>query len=71
MSARRSVQSSHGMGEDPLAAASATSMQTQGKRDESPAGGRDERDAPEPRVSPDPMQGTDRYRLVMPFNLRL
>jgi hypothetical protein len=68
MPARRSVQPSHGIGEDALAASSATTMQTQGKRDESPAAQRDEH---EDRVSPDPMQCTDRYRLVMPFNLRL
>lgn len=68
MSARRSVQPSHGIGEDALASASVTTMQTQGKRDEPPSG---ERDEPEARVSPDPMQGTDRYRLVMPFNMRL
>ena len=66
MSARTAVQSSHGMGEDALASASTNAMQTQGKRDQLPS-----RDEPEPRVSPDPMQGTDRYRLVMPFHLRL
>lgn len=66
MSARTAVQRTHGMGEE-LATASEVAMQAPDKRD-APAG---ERDQHEPRVSPDPLQGTDRYRLVMPFNLRL
>lgn len=66
MSAQSSVQRTHGMGEE-LATASDVAVQAQGKREASPPGERD----PHERVSPDPLQGTDRYRLVMPFNLRL
>ena len=55
------------MGEE-LATAGDVVVQAQGKREASPPG---ERDQHEQRVSPDPLQGTDRYRLVMPFHLRL
>ena len=69
MSARSQVQRPHGMGEEVatvLGADGPTQRARDSVDDQLPA-----RDPHAARVSPDPMQGTDRYRLVMPYTQRL
>lgn len=69
MSARAPVQRMHGMGDEPLASTGDIALQPPRLRE--PLAADPDRSQPRERVSPDPLQATDRYRLVMPFQPRL
>lgn len=69
MAARTSTQRMHGIAEESQASTGATAaVQAKGKQQPSPP---QQASPDQERVSPDPLRGTDRYRLVMPFHLRL